>query len=668
MCGIAGILDFRGVPVEGVSVRGMIDAIRHRGPDDIGIYNRGQIGLGHARLSIIDLAGGHQPMHNQDRSLWITFNGEIFNYIELREELVKKGHRFLTSSDTEVILHLYEEEGDACVTRLNGQWAFAIWDENRRRLFLSRDRLGVRPLFYTEGAGRFWFASEIKALLACSEVDCELDLHSLDQIFTFWVTLPPYTAFKNIRQLPPGHSMVVQDGLARVSPYWQLDYAMEPAVECEKQLCEELLALLQDATRIRLRSDVPVGAYLSGGLDSTVIASLTGSTVGNRLRTFSVSFEDAEFDESSYQVEASKFLRTQHSDIRCSGEDIAAVFPDVVWHAEQPIVRTAPAPLYLLSRLVRDSGFKVVLTGEGADETMGGYDIFKEVKIRSFWGRNPASNRRALLLKRLYPYMDQIQRQPRSYLERFFRVSDQDLGSPFFSHLPRWDLTAKLKSCLSDAARSATESYSAKGQLQGVLPAAYERWSPFNKAEYLETRYLLPGYILSSQGDRMAMAHGVEGRYPFLDHRLVEFAAKLPPNLKMKVLDQKHLLKEAARGLIPERIRKRYKQPYRAPDGKSFFGSAGTYVDDLLCPEMVRRYGIFDPAAVMTLMQKFKSGRPNGAKDNMAFVGILSTQLLIDRFIHQREARRGSQIGRELDECDARIAVHQQFSTDYMSE
>lgn len=617
----------------------MISAIRHRGPDDCGIYTDARVGLGHSRLSIIDFEGGRQPMSLADESLWITFNGEIFNYLELREELIKKGHRFGTHSDTEVILHLYQEEGENCVQQLNGQWAFAIWDVTQQKLFISRDRIGIKPLFYTQTTDSFLFASEIKALLACPEVECELDLRALDQIFTFWVTLPPRTAFKNICQLPPGHSLVLEDGKIRVWQYWHLEYTPEDdkAGDEEKRLTEELLSLLLDATRIRLRSDVPVGAYLSGGLDSTLIAALTKMLVRDRLRTFSVSFDDAEFDESAYQKEASSFLHTRHTDVRCSYYDIARVFPEVVWFAEQPILRTAPAPMFLLSGLVRKCGFKVVLAGEGADETMGGYDIFKEAKIRRFWGRNPASAWRPLLLARLYPYMADIQRQAPIYLQSFFHVAAQDLSSPFFSHLPRWQLTAKLKGLLSEDAREETRSYAALSALEQALPDSYASWTQFNQAEYLETMYLLPGYILSSQGDRMAMAHAVEGRYPFLDYRVVEFAAKLPPRLKMKVLDQKHLLKQAANGLVPDSIRKRHKQPYRSPEGNSFFGPTGEYVEEVLSPDNIMRAGIFNPRLVAALVNKFKTRHPTNVKDNMALAGILSTAILLNRFMGRQE-------------------------------
>ncbi len=577
-------------------------------------------------------------MHNGDGSLCITFNGEIFNYIELRDELLQKGHHFRTRSDTEVILELYKEEGENCVQRLNGQWAFAIWDASNRRLFASRDRLGVRPFFYTQTAGKFLFASEIKAILECADVRRELDLSALDQIFTFWATLPPRTAFRDISQLPPGHSLIVQDGNVRVLEYWRLHYDPDPETSRnEERTADELLDLLTDATRLRLRSDVPVGTYLSGGLDSSLTTSLTRQVAGERLRSFGISFEDAEFDESHYQRDVAAFLGVEHSDVRCSYSDIARVFPQVIRHTEQPIIRTAPAPLYMLSNLVRQSGFKVVLTGEGADEIFGGYDIFKEAKIRRFWGRNLRSPCRPLLLKRLYPYMENIQKQPAAYLQQFFRVDMEDLSSPFFSHLPRWELTAKLKMFFSDDVASQLRSSDVYGELEQALPRKFSRWNEFCQAQYLESQYLLPGYILSSQGDRMAMAHSVEGRYPFLDYRVVEFAGRLDPSLKMKVLNEKYLLKKIAKGRLPESVVRRPKQPYRAPDARSFLTvKAPPYVEESMSPESVKNSGIFRPEAVSALMAKCRSGRAIGVKDNMAFVGILSTQLLVREFIERQ--------------------------------
>lgn len=637
MCGIAGIVDSRGRQATPERLGAMISMLAHRGPDAMGVVADREAGLAHARLSIIDIAGGAQPMASQDGTLRIVFNGEIFNYLELQEELRAKGHVFAGRSDTEVILHLYQEYGTACVERMNGQWAFAIWDKTARRLFLSRDRMGIRPLYYTQAEGAFFFASEMKAFLPCPEVRFEPDLQALEQYLTFWVAVPPHTAFRNIRQLPPGYSMVLEDGRLRSWRYWALSYAPQATggERDEVKLIDELLNLLRDATRIRLRADVPVGVYLSGGLDSTFIAALTHQFARERLRSFSVSFDDAEFDEKAFQREASEALGTDHAEIRISQEDIAQVFPTVVWHAEQPILRTAPAPLYLLSRLVRDSGFKVVLTGEGADEILGGYDIFKEAKIRRFWARNPSSRWRPLLLKRLYPYMDSMQQQSASYLKHFFRVSDEDIANPYFSHLPRWGLATRLKLLLTDEARDEMVSGSPVSALESDLPADFPQWNDFNRAEFLETRYLLPGYILSSQGDRVAMAHSVEGRYPFLDYRVVEFAATLPPNLKMKALDQKYLLKQAAKPFVPESIRRRAKQPYRAPDGKSFFVPEGDYLDEVLSPARLRDAGIFDSGAVASLIGKFRTGRANSNSDNMALVAVLSFQLLHEQFVRR---------------------------------
>ncbi|WP_109484754.1 asparagine synthase (glutamine-hydrolyzing) [Occallatibacter savannae] len=643
MCGICGVLNTDLSPADAGMLGKMVAAIRHRGPDDCGVYTEGNVGLGHARLSIIDVAGGHQPMRSSDGDLAITFNGEIFNYIELREELEKRGHRFATSSDTEVILHQYEEDGEQCVRRFNGQWAFAIWDRRMRRLFLSRDRMGIRPLYYTQTRRGFLFASEMKALLAQPSVRAEFDLRALDQVFTFWTTIAPRTAFKGIWQLPPGCSAVVDERGVRVERYWSLSFPEEKhrTVEEERELACELRELLLDATRIRLRADVPVGCYLSGGIDSTVTTALAAHVAGDRLRSFSIAFADAEYDERRFQQEASEFLKTDHSSFCCSAADIAEIFPEVVRHAEQPVLRTAPAPMLLLSRLVRESGFKVVLTGEGADEVLGGYDIFKEAKIRRFWARDVSSRWRPLLLKRLYPYMDGLQRQSPAYLRHFFRVSEGDLGSPFFSHLPRWELTARLKLLLSEDVRNELRDYDAFEEMKAALPSEYWTWHPFHQAEYLEATGLLPGYILSSQGDRMAMAHGVEGRFPFLDHRVVDFAAKLPPNLKMKGLREKYLLKRACAEDVPASILKRTKQPYRAPDGKCFFGAdAPEYVEQCLSHRAVRDGGVFDANAVGVLKAKFQSGRQVSTRDNMALVGVLSTQLLLNQFA-----------GRQLDSC-----------------
>src|SRR5882672_1157196 len=382
--------------------------------------------------------GGRQPLSTADEKLWVTFNGEIFNYVELTEELTARGRQFRTRCDTETVLHAYAEYGPDGVQSLNGDFAYAIWDRSRERLVMARDRMGVRPLYYTVHDGVLVFASEVKSLFLYPGLRAELDPLGLDQCFTFWSPLAPRTAFKGVHELPPGHQLIAEHGRVKVQPYWQLRFPSrnERASASEDETGEQVEALLADATRIRMRADVPVGAYLSGGFDSSVTTALAKRHNG-ALRTFSLEFESPELDESSYQRTLVEALSTDHSSLRCKGADISASFEQVIRHTERPVLRSAPAALFLLSRVVRDHGFKVVLTGEGADEIFGGYDIFKEAKIRRFWSKDPSSARRASLVKRLYPYLPQLQRQPAAALRAFFHVAPDDLGNPCFSHLPR---------------------------------------------------------------------------------------------------------------------------------------------------------------------------------------------------------------------------------------
>ncbi len=643
MCGIAGEFHLDGAGASSQAVRKMVALLRHRGPDAGGVTVDGPAGLGHARLSIIDLDHGAQPMHNRDHSLTLTFNGEIFNYIELREKLQRFGHRFQTQSDTEVILHAYEQYGQECVEHFNGQWAFAIWDKRRRELFLSRDRLGIRPLFYTQTGSTLLFASEIKSLLAHADVPRAIDVQGLNQLFTFWSTLPPRTVFRGIRELPPGCNLCVEGTQVRTWRYWDLEYTPDNHATTTDQWAEQLLELLTDSTRLRLRSDVPVGAYLSGGLDSSVTTALARQCTTADLRTFSVTFGDAEFDESEYQRRVVEFLNTDHQAVHCDGDTIAQVFPDVIRHAEKPVLRTAPAPLYVLSRLVHNEGFKVVLTGEGADEMLGGYDIFKEAKVRRFCAAQPDSPFRSRLFEKLYPYMPNIQAQSLAYRKAFFRVRPEELSDPFFSHLPRWELTSRLARFFSGDVRAELEGHDPLADLRAMLPADYSEWPPFCQAQFLETAVLMPGYILSSQGDRMAMANSVEGRFPFLDHRIAELAARMPPRVKMKGLNEKYILKRATRHLVPPEVLQRTKQPYRSPDAASFFdverqSARADYVNELLSPERIRDDGVFHAEAVRSLVEKARRGKVIGIKDNMALVGVLSTQLLIEQFVRSTPA------------------------------
>ena len=614
----------------------MAQSVAHRGPDEMGLNAKDGIGLGPRRLSIVGLADGQQPMLSDNGNLVISFNGEIFNYVELRADLMARGVRFRTGSDTEVLLKLFEREGEAALQKLNGDFAFAIYDKRARRLTLARDRIGVRPMFYAWRGDTIVFASEVKALLEVPGIRAEMDVEALDQIFTLWAPIAPQTAFKNVFELPPAHVMTVENGRASSRAYWSLDFpdVGESDDRSGDAIAEELLSLLDDATRIRLRADVPVGSYLSGGLDSSIVSALAARQVGDRLRTFSVTFDSAEHDESQFQAEMVAALGTEHTSIATSGADIARVFPDLIRHTERPILRTAPAPLQRLSAHVRNAGYKVVLTGEGSDEIFAGYDIFREARVRRFVARQPLSRIRPQLFRRLYHYLPGIQSQSSEYLAAFFGVGADRLDDPLFSHRPRFRATAQTKLFYSEDLRRQLAGYDATQALAARLPDRFTKWHPLHQAQYLETTLLLPGYILSSQGDRVSMANAVEGRFPFLDPRLVDFAARIPTELKLKGLDEKHILKRAAKDLVPAPIVNRSKQPYRAPDSESF-RDAG-YVDDVLSARSIAEASLFNPDAVTKLARKARATQMTGFRDNAAFVGILSTQLWQRQFAGEK--------------------------------
>ena len=641
MCGIAGVLDWRAGEVgpRQSELVAMIAQLHHRGPDGYGYLVQGPIGFAHARLSIIDIAGGNQPIFNEDRSIAVIFNGEIFNYIELRAELEQRGHRFYTHSDTEVIVHAYEQFGDDFVQRLNGQFAIALWDANAERLLLIRDRVGIAPLFYTQAEGRLLFASEVKALLPALPSKPTLNPLALDQIFTFWSPLGSHSLFDKVLALEPGTLLIADRQGQRIRRYWDWEFPQSPDELWqgnEEQLADELRDLLIDATQIRLRADVPVGAYLSGGLDSSVITSLIHNHSQTPLRTFSIGFEEQSFDESHFQRQMIEHLGADHSHVVCSNRDVGELLPDTIWHTETAILRTAPVPMRRLSRLVREQGFKVVLTGEGSDEVLGGYDIFKEAKIRQFWAQQPQSEWRPRLLKSLYPYLDVSSSRSQIYLQNFYGIGLDQPNSPVFAHLPRWDTTAKAKVFFSDELQQTLRTQ-AIAELEAGLPAAMSQWAPLNRAQYIEAKLLMGNYLLCSQGDRMLMANSVEGRFPFLDHRVIEFASRLHPALKIKVLNEKYLLKQATKRYLPTSIWSRPKQPYRAPDAPSFVdqmtGTLLPYAESLLSEETLRSYGYFDAKRVGMLVKKALRGGAIGYKDNQAVVGILTTQLWHHLFV-----------------------------------
>jgi len=619
----------------------MLGLIRHRGPDAFGVYVDENVGLGSARLRILDLTGGDQPIHNEDKSIWIVYNGEVFNYPDLREGLQKKGHRYYTHTDTEVLVHLYEEMGTDLFKHLNGQFVFAIWDKRKKVVLLARDRLGIRPLFYHLGNSRLLFGSEIKTIFADPEIKREIDLQALSDIFTCWSTFGSDTAFRNVYQLLPGHYAIFSNGKFSIHKYWQLSFPRQSDLVEERSLSgriEELSSLLYDATKIRLRADVPVGAYLSGGLDSTYVTSLVKKHFNNQLRSFSVSFTDDRFDEAPFQERVVRDLGTEHRMIRCTDRDIGGNFPGVIWHTETPVLRTAPAPMYQLARLVRENGFKVVLTGEGSDELFAGYDIFKEDRVRRFWAKQPASSFRPLLLRKLYPdIFSSDTGRAGAFLTGFFKKGLTKIDSPVYSHMIRWDNTSQIKTFFSEDLRGDIgKADDFADRFSADLPAEFMNWDPLSRAQYIEISILLSNYLLSSQGDRMAMGHSVEGRYPFLDYRVVDFACAIPPKYRLNVLRDKFILRQAANNLIPPELALRPKQPYRAPISRCFMaGQALGYVEELLSSDNLRQTGYFNPQKVAKLSEKCRKqdGALLSERENMALVGIISTQLLDHHFI-----------------------------------
>ena len=652
MCGVAGIvsLSSAAAPPPREALMRMVGALAHRGPDERGMYRDERAGLAHARLSIIDISSGQQPLADMSGTTWIVFNGEIFNYVELREKLIVLGYRFRTRSDTEVIVNAYRAWGEAAFERMTGQWAVAIWDSAARRLVLSRDRTGICPLHFCERKGRLYFASEVKAIFAAdTAIPRTFDPAGIDQIFTFWTAVPPQGVFQGIKELAPGHFRIYENGGVREKAFWKPRYP-ESSSPRDGQFSgslddavEEVRSALESATSLRMvRSDVRVGSYLSGGLDSSLVAAMGRRFAGERFQTFSLRFADAEYDEADFQRLMARAIGSEHHEVVVSRSDIAEVFPQVIYHTERPILRTAPAPLFLLSRLVRARGVKVVLTGEGADEMFAGYDLFREGKVRRFWGRQPASTRRARLLERLYPYLTRSPVQQQAMARQFFGRNLSEHATPGFAHDPRWRTTSAVKRLFSSDMRAGSASRNAVSELIARLPPEFAQWSSLAQDQYLEIQTLLSGYLLSSQGDRMLMAHSVEGRFPFLDEDVVALANSLPPAYKLRILDEKHVLKRVAEPVVPSDIIARKKQPFRAPNALCFVArDAPAYIAEALSETALRDANVFDPGSVARLLSKCRAQAAAGDgdvsnSDNMALVGVISTQLLHQQFVASR--------------------------------
>ena len=641
----------------------MTAALAHRGPDAQRAVVLDGVALGHTRLSIVDPAGGDQPMRSAGSGVSVVFNGEIFNHVELRQEL--RGYRFRTRSDTEVILAAYERWGLGCVERFNGQWAFALWDPRDRVLRLSRDRVGVRPLYFTATPEGVAFASEIKALFAGRFVTPALDPLALKETTCLWAPVAPRTSVAGVEMLPPGCSATVVDSRVQVQKYWTLDLAdarVDPSMTVERAT-GAVGELLDDSVRLRLRADVPVAAYLSGGLDSSLICALAQRRLRaaqSRLATFSVSFTHPRYDESGFQRQVAGAIGSNHQELLIDDRHIGELLPDVVRLAEQPLLRSAPAPLLALSRVVHDHRTKVVLTGEGADEFFWGYQLYQETKIRRFWARQPQSRWRYRLLHRLYPYL-RLSDQPPTLLRQFYGVGLDCPDQPGFSHLLRWVASRRIWRFFSRPFAEQVREHDPVERLLATAPAGFPGWRPLARAQWLEVNTLLSGYLLSAQGDRMLMGNSVEGRFPFLDHRLVELAATLPDAVKMRVLDGKHVIKRAAAALVSRSVIDRPKTPYRAPISETLVGPcAPAWTRDAFHPDAIAAAGVFDPGKVRRLREKLaQPGKAFSESDNMALMAVASVQLLHSQLLRPSPPSAAAQAAVEIvapDECGAHVS------------
>jgi asparagine synthase (glutamine-hydrolysing) len=574
MCGIAG---FYGLEDKNL-IKKMCNAIKHRGPDDYGYFIDKNICLGNRRLSIIDVKGGHQPIHNEDESIWIVFNGEIYNYKEIKQKLESKGHRFYTNSDTEVIVHAYEEYGERCPEKLRGMFAFAIWDSNKKILFLARDRLGIKPLYYTKLGDVFLFASEIKAILEYP-IKREIDLEALNQYITFRYVLGEKTLFKGIKRLIPGYILVFKKNI-KIEKYWDIDY--NPTNFDENYYAERLKNILKESVRMRLMSEVPLGVFLSGGLDSSSIVAIM-SSISNNVKTISASFEEGGYyDESKYSNLVAEHFETDHREIVLKGRDVK-LLPKIIWHFDEPSSDPSSIAEYLISEKAKKY-VTVALVGEGGDENFAGYRQYKIMSIAYKYQKTLPK----IVKKDILPIVSKglskliIAKKPKRYLE-FLSDFSRTLGDPKESYKTIiQNFTEKEKKQIMKSAR------------REEILEKYFRDKDFIRSMFIfELKVPLPDMLLMNV-DKMTMANAVETRVPFLDHKLVEFSATLPFNLKLRGLEEKYILKKAMSDILPKEIIKRKKHPFAAPVKSWFENELKDLTNQLLSKENIKRQGCFN--------------------------------------------------------------------------
>jgi asparagine synthase (glutamine-hydrolysing) len=601
MCGIVGIASLNsGEPVDRARLARMRDVLRHRGPDGEGLIIDGPVGLGSRRLAIVDVAGGHQPMANEHESVWVVLNGEIYNHAALRPSLQARGHRYRTSSDTETILHLYEEEGDHCVERLQGMFAFAVWDRPRQRLLLARDRLGIKPLYYALMNHELLFASEIKAILEASSQRPALNEAILPEFLATRFVAGEETFFQGIRKLLPGHTLSWSraDGL-RSRRYWRLPAVLDETHIPLRQAAQEVRARLEAAVRSHLMSDVPLGLFLSGGIDSSALAALMAPMVTEPIRTFAVGFSEPDANELAYARLAARAVGAEHREVVVSPSEFFAALPDLIWYEDEPIAFPSSVPLYFVSRLARQH-VKVVLTGEGSDELFLGYNRYRvtawnERLGRAYWRLAPRPLRQGIEAA-----VHGLPPQLRRYAERTTLALEPSPRTLFFENFAVFPQTLQRQLVMPTVLDGRDPYGSALACYAQAPGGMLERMSYADLQTYLVE-------LLMKQ-DQMSMAASIESRVPFLDHEFVEYVAAMPARFKINGWRTKVVLREALRGLVPEPILTRRKMGFPVPVGRWLRGPFWPMVEEFVLSPRVLERGLFEPSSVRRLAEEHRSG------------------------------------------------------------
>lgn len=630
MCGICGVLHFDGQPPSVEILTAMTESIHHRGPDGGGLHITGPIGLGHRRLAIIDLSeSAEQPMTNEDGSLWITYNGEIYNFVEIRNELEKRGHIFRSKSDTEIILHAYETWGVDCLSRFNGMFAFALWDASLQRLWLVRDRLGIKPIFYLHREDRLLFASEIKGILCDPSVERQVDLNALHHYLSLNYTPAPYTLFHGIRQLQPAHYLLVdKSGQSKMEAYWDISY-QETRSGNESELLNEFEHQLSEAVKKQLVSDVPLGAFLSGGVDSSSIVYWMSHHADEPVKTFSIGFHEKSFNELNYARKVADLCGSAHHEYIVT-PDAASVLPKIVWHAEEPTADSSMLPVYYLSQMTRQR-VTVALSGDGADEILAGYETYPAYYLSKLYRLVPSLIRRTFLrpaVERLPVIHSKMSWDFK--LKIFVRGAELDYEAGHAYWRTIFDEEAKREIYATEVLRSLREVNTL--ELYRSMFDQSDSMHPLDRMLYVDTRLYLPNDMLTKV-DRMSMANSLEVRVPFLDHHLVEFVASLPPRLKLRyIFTGKYALKKVLRRAMPEIPVGRKKQGFNIPKGIWFTGELRDFVLDHLSPQQINRMGLFKPEKISQLINEHLAGKKDNSHQlwGLLYLSLWWQQFMID--------------------------------------